>query len=87
MLACICAGIAFEQAAAAHREQGVADEDRPLARQMVGDVAGGVGGDLDHLGLDAAERDAVAFGDGAVHASGCAPPRPAARSPCSRWPP
>ena len=61
MLANICAAVALEQPAAAHREQGVADEGDALGREVIGDMAGGVRRHLHHLRLDPAEADDVAF--------------------------
>ena len=60
-------GVALEQPAAAHREQGVAGERDLLGGEMEGDMAGGVGGDVDQLRLDRADPRRIAAGDDPVH--------------------
>src|SRR3546814_10589936 len=51
--------LTFEQAAAAHGEEGIADEDDFLRRQIVGDMAGGMGGDFHHRRLDRTQLDDI----------------------------
>ena len=67
MLSCICAASPSNR-----RPQPIANRVSPtnddlLGGQMKGDMAGGMGGDVDQLGLDLADPRAVAAGDDAVH--------------------
>ena len=67
MLACICAAVPSNS-----RPQPIANSVSPTKTMrarpadMIGDMAGGVGRHLHHLGLILAEADQVALGDRAV---------------------
>jgi len=54
---------ALEQPAAAHGEQGVADKGQLFRRNVKGDMTGGMGRHVDHLGGHVAELHRVALPD------------------------
>jgi hypothetical protein len=67
-------GIAFEQAAAAHGEERVADEHQPFLREMKGDVPGGVGGDFKNGCGERSKRDRVALASDGIRCASAAGP-------------
>src|SRR3546814_782726 len=62
----------LEQPPASHCEQRVSAEQRVIVGEVIGDVPGGVGGNLDHPRVDAAERHLIPLLHGPVDAGNLA---------------